>query len=1735
MSVELAESSDSTESKTSLGGQKSKGLRKPPKKVSGEPKNRQNHKTFSVSLGPESYLAAALVNSVGIATKIVHTSKVANPHMMGGIERRIAEYQYLQGSAAKNADHFIVTDPRDNEAEFYREQTSKMVYSQRLRLYGDDSAAGRMLVNEYPTPRRGGVYIFCDNAYWLSPAELYATHGFCDHPDFAEGGVQCVLFLKDFRTNGGSGLFLFRYKLEASPKREERTTVWEPRTNSDGDPIEKNGRPIMEPVKKVLPVPEQKPVDLFESYAVVEPLSGGGTLVTTRHGLSAAYGSEGGYTHEMRCDAFFNYKVIYFMDVVNGVWVECSCHADSRVFYQHTLRVVFRRVPYPGPNIPNEKELRCLVLDGRIPLLENYLVARSESVNRNDIVEVNAFKRLAGAVFEKMVPTNMIDSLGKHSFVLHTAYKSSIHHLLYSGQQLKLPVVVTGGGTKAQVQEHMALQLAEQTGMGVDVAERLVAMGQKQTKFEFGAEVFVTLKLFGSKIHDLVKSWVEKIGSVLLSNVFPKDLYSGMGLNLVSVFMDFSRYVMRLKNKLGRFANFLTGMVNVTQSDIAKKFLKYLEKWAPIVLRVLVEEGIKNVHPIAMAIFVLCETVAKLANAALLYFYPETRLHEEIYWEEYVGSAMVSIVGHILLSYLPFPVRVLVHAAFNGLAPSWWRRFRAVLDSYLGTPGDLPEMECQERAMAEIPVTQTEVLVPSAHGMRWEPLSEYPNLLAEMQSELLPPMKKVAFDGSLARLFVRPTGTAAEMVSMIANRLEPALKNKPNKTIMRKNFKRTLDILFKDMPTSTPLTVREFEEYLLRFPERKRALYEEKMEEVRKQCESLGSKELLLKVDESLVRNATLLEFQSLADRYNSYQFGAKGRPIIPIDASEIELFMFLLAFKKFLKDPLFDAVGGKTFSSLYLLVAPPGSLNVWYNNEHSAHFDAIHLGDDLLAKIEDEKGDVYELAGDAGKCDKTCGEVYQTDGFAAWLTKGGCDMTVVKRFLDGNTGERTLAIRGEFRDLYLRWKQTVMATNTGGPATSLQAYFAILVPTHNGWRKWAKSGASIKKLVGFLESEYMAHGLEMDWERGVDGQVLGPPGTRSFLGGFFAQDSRDVNLRNWLPLSMFGKGVVLFPYTAKIYGVVEHVAQHALAIAQNWEFGTSDFGQDIKSMLTRIAKGKGVSDVDSVLAKYSVLLSVYELEQSQAMETANGYTNIADHVMSLAQFCANRGYCDPTDDFIALRQAIKQTTCLPADFSSHGVLSQYVPRNGVPKVAVSGLGLDLLPISWSLGRRINTFIQGNMVNGKKSKSKSKPKVKIVEKRIVEAPRGHGKAHRRSVPTQNAFNVSGGYDPELGLRGKFAYTSDKYDVHAKLGNRGRERLESELASRGRGMGQGPNQFGQRNPNKDVDICFDELLGTISGSTAFTLTDFNINPGQVLTFPQTSKEAALYERYVFTSLEFYLTPLVTVFNSAGKVLMSCDLEGIEEPSPSNVGEMENNTIHSDGMPHQVLGFQLAGVTRHHPGDTASWFVRTGRFPGGADPRLYDIGKLYVATYGNPAAYVGVAMTELRVRGCVRLMDKLSEPLGYSLPHTTSQFCSQMVGTSIGYGGLNAFNWGTAFQNLNITTSGWSITAGNLSLTAPLLTSYYMFVFNTTYKIGGAGFVRSQFQLQVNGVAKAGGSGNRMMATDYAAAVDPGDYASGTYCIALAITTGDLVSLWYDITADGAPASALLVVDVLIHTL
>jgi len=202
------------------------------------------------------------------------------------------------------------------------------------------------------------------------------------------------------------------------------------------------------------------------------------------------------------------------------------------------------------------------------------------------------------------------------------------------------------------------------------------------------------------------------------------------------------------------------------------------------------------------------------------------------------------------------------------------------------------------------------------------------------------------------------------------------------------------------------------------------------------------------------------------------------------------------------------------------------------------------------------------------------------------------------------------------------------------------------------------------------------------------------------------------------------------------------------------------------------------------------------------------------------------------------------------------------------------------------------------------------------------------------------------------------------------GGRGRKR--GRRSRRGGKRGGGNQQLTMRGPRLRIDglrpmkrhpFGNDEYIDDIVDSTTSLIESYSVNPGQASLFPWLSKEAILYEKYVFTRLEFYYKREVSEFatdGTTGKVVYSFDYDASDGP-PSGKQQQMDTDPHKDAMPCENFSLRVDCREAFNNGPK---YVRPGGLPGSADIKTYDMGLLNIGAYGNAAS--GNKVGELHVR-------------------------------------------------------------------------------------------------------------------------------------------------------------------------
>lgn len=169
----------------------------------------------------------------------------------------------------------------------------------------------------------------------------------------------------------------------------------------------------------------------------------------------------------------------------------------------------------------------------------------------------------------------------------------------------------------------------------------------------------------------------------------------------------------------------------------------------------------------------------------------------------------------------------------------------------------------------------------------------------------------------------------------------------------------------------------------------------------------------------------------------------------------------------------------------------------------------------------------------------------------------------------------------------------------------------------------------------------------------------------------------------------------------------------------------------------------------------------------------------------------------------------------------------------------------------------------------------------------------------------------------------------------------------------------------KNTNKGEATVFShreylgELLTGTGTPSAFTLQQYAINPGNSLLFPLTSGIARHFQEWevrgMLVELKSEASNTATSL-SLGSMFCAVDYNSLD-PAPLNKTELENLEYACSNKPTCSILMPIE-CARANSVMTHMYVVTDDQLPGG-DPRLSDLGNLFIGSYGCPEAGVPIA--------------------------------------------------------------------------------------------------------------------------------------------------------------------------------
>jgi len=305
---------------------------------------------------------------------------------------------------------------------------------------------------------------------------------------------------------------------------------------------------------------------------------------------------------------------------------------------------------------------------------------------------------------------------------------------------------------------------------------------------------------------------------------------------------------------------------------------------------------------------------------------------------------------------------------------------------------------------------------------------------------------------------------------------------------------------------------------------------------------------------------------------------------------------------------------------------------------------------------------------------------------------------------------------------------------------------------------------------------------------------------------------------------------------------------------------------------------------------------------------------------------------------------------------------------------------------------------------------------------------------------------------------------------------------------------GPMLHERNRKRERIHHC--ELVTTVSGSTAYTVTPYPLNPGLPGTFPWLSEIAQRWEQYHFRKLKFYYVTRSGT-DRVGSIILAPDYDA-SDSAPSSEVEI---TAYSGAVEDAVwknIECPLVEEDMFPLGPRK--FVRDGILAG--DIKTYDVSTFYVATLEEAdTSQIGKLWVEYDVEFFVPQLSPSSD----SGPSSTSYYAgnsSQTLATGV----AEPVEIPVAFDPLSFgaqTAGVWSPPTG-----------VYKFIFQGSFQDA----TLEQFTVNLVALKNGAAVASTAVAIRTPAAASGSEQVSASLAFILGFTQGDTFAI--QVTATGA---------------
>lgn len=180
------------------------------------------------------------------------------------------------------------------------------------------------------------------------------------------------------------------------------------------------------------------------------------------------------------------------------------------------------------------------------------------------------------------------------------------------------------------------------------------------------------------------------------------------------------------------------------------------------------------------------------------------------------------------------------------------------------------------------------------------------------------------------------------------------------------------------------------------------------------------------------------------------------------------------------------------------------------------------------------------------------------------------------------------------------------------------------------------------------------------------------------------------------------------------------------------------------------------------------------------------------------------------------------------------------------------------------------------------------------------------------------------------------------------------------------MGNGPPAIVNLGKGEATVVSHREYIGDLitgpldgSGGSAFTLLEYNINPGTTTLFPWLSEMATLFQFYEMNGMILELKTAASNYaaNMAlGTMFIATNYNSLDN-APVNKIELLNMEFSTSSKPSESQ-MHLVECARQYTVQDKLYITSDSNYKGG-DPRLYNLGTSFIGSYGCPVAETHIA--------------------------------------------------------------------------------------------------------------------------------------------------------------------------------